>query len=289
MSLTMIVSIFNAVIAIFSSLFMYLSTAELVPCVPHKEDFELVWADEFDADSIDTSIWIPHSFKTNETVTRKGGYWNMNQVSVKDGNLHISTDYYPEGIDDNSLPGWYSCGINTRYSFTQTYGYFEVKCILPKGSGMWSAFWMTCSGVNNVDGSGTDGAEIDILESAYSFETDEEKRNRITSNIHYDGYGEDHQMFNVCTPLIHGDPYEQYNTYGVEWNEDEYIFYINGIESGRTDFGGASQVPEYLVLSVEVGGENGTPAKSWAGPSVETSGEITDFIVDYVRVYQYKQ
>ena len=183
------------------------------------------------------------------------------------------------------MAGWYSCGLTSRYAVKQKYGYFEVRCILPKGSGMWSAFWLTCTGVTNVDGTGKDGAELDVFESSYYYS---DNKNRVTTNIHFDGYGAEKQSENVCiAEITANNPYEEYNTYGVEWNEDEYIFYINGIETGRSSFGGTSEVEEWLMLTVEVGGADGVPKKSWAGPSVDNSDVITDFIVDYVRVYQY--
>ena len=50
------------------------------------------------------------------------------------------------------------------------------------------------------------------------------------------------------------NPYEEFNTYALEWSDDEYIIYVNGIEAGRSDFGGISQDEEWLLLSVEVGG-----------------------------------
>ena len=45
---------------------------------------------------------------------------------------------------------------------------------------------------------------------------------------------------------------------------------------------------EWPILSVEIGGENGVAGDSWVGASIDTNTEpLTDFIVDYVRVYQY--
>ena len=91
----------------------------------------------------------------------------------------------------------------------------------------------------------------------------------------------------VATPFIEtNDPYEEFNTYGVEWNENEYIFYINGTETGRSSFGGITEVPEYLLLTVEVGGSGGKAGESWAGKALAKDAETTAFIVDYVRVYQ---
>ena len=252
-------------------------------------EFELVWEDDFDSDALDYSVWSGHQVKKGATSVRKGGYWNLDFVKVENGNLHISTKYFPEGYKNNNLPGWYSCGITTRYAVKQTYGYFEVRCILPQGSGMWSAFWLTCTGVTNVNTSGTDGAEIDVFESSFCSASSEKEQNRVTTNIHYDGYGPEKRSTNVCKPYItDNNPYNEYNTYGVEWNEDEYIFYINGVETGRSSFGGTSQVDEWLMLTVEVGGSDGKAADSWAGPAICTDEEVSDFIVDYVRVYQCK-
>lgn len=96
-------------------------------------------------------------------------------------------------------------------------------------------------------------------------------------------------MKNACEPFVlFNDPYEEFNTYGVEWNEDGYTFYVNGIRTGHSDFGGASRVPEYLILSVEVGGTDGVPGNSWAGAPLAPDSETSDFIVDCVRAYQYK-
>ena len=72
------------------------------------------------------------------------------------------------------------------------------------------------------------------------------------------------------------NPYTQFNTYGLEWNEKEYIFYINGVESVRTSWQkGVSRAPEYIIISEEL-------------PNLftEQPGFTTEFVVDYVRVYQ---
>lgn len=276
-------SIFAVVLSLILS---YVPSVDF-PAVPHSQDFELSWSDEFDGDSLDADKWGGHCFASGNTYMRKGGYWNTDFATVKDGNLHISTVYCPEGYNGNGLPGWYTCGIDTSRSFSQTYGYFECRCILPKGTGAWSAFWMFCGGVGSIGNGGADGAEIDIFESPNYNVNKPIGSRKVTSNIHYDGYAEAHEMKNVCQPYVFiNNPYEEFNTYGVEWNEDEYIFYINGIETGRTDFG-VSQVSEWLILSVEVGGENGVAAESWAGQALEPDAAVTDFIVDYVRVYRY--
>ncbi|MBR3438937.1 MAG: glycoside hydrolase family 16 protein [Clostridia bacterium] len=275
----------RAAAALILSFFMSLTPGGF-PRVPNEKNLELAWSDEFDGDSLDASKWKGHYCGADEASVRRGSYWHTGTAVVEDGCLHIKTVYYPDGFNGNGKPGWYTCGIDTNGLFEQKYGYFETRCILPEGAGLWSAFWMLTDSMPNVDGSGKDGAEIDIFESPYY---GERLSRRVSSNIHIDGYGEDHKSANVCKPLIpFNNPYKEFNTYGIAWNEDGYIFYINGIETGRSSFGGASQVPEYLILSVEIGGENAVPGESWAGPALSPDSAPTDFVVDYVRAYRFK-
>lgn len=271
---------------------LFLSWADR-PTIPHgktinMDKFELTWEDDFDGDKLDLGKWDGHFYSDGDTIVRRGSYWNNDLATVSDGNLHIATKYYPDGLNGNGKPGWYTAGIDTSRSFEQQYGYFECRCILPKGTGMWSAFWMFCGGVGKLDHDGELGAEIDIYESPY-YCLDGKDGKSVSSAIHINGYGDQHRSKSVGHARVTAnDPYEEYNTYGLEWNENEYIFYINGVEAYRTDFG-VSKVPEWMILSVEVDGANAEPADGWSGNAVDKNPEPpTDFIVDYVRVYQYK-
>lgn len=277
---------FTSIIVIFEMLGALLFG---YPTTPRGEavdmsKFELVWADEFDGDALDTSKWEGHgfSFDSNTPHIRRGGYWAKDAAIVSDGSLRITTGYFENGLN-NGPAGYYSCGIQTKY--TQTFGYFECRCILPEGHDIWSAFWLYCRGVTGVNGDGKDGTEIDIYESLYY---SDKKNNCVSSNLHFDGYGEEHQSVNVGLYYVN-NPYKEFNTYGLEWNENEYIFYINGIEAGRSNFGGVSQVPEFMIISTEVAGADGVPSENILNHEKENDTHMpSDFIVDYVRAYQYK-
>ena len=300
----MLVKIIRALVAVLMVISPALPQKLSLPAIPNGQDleldtrFELVWSDEFDGDSLDKSKW---GFPWWETE-RKGGYWHEDLVSVKEGNLVITTAYYDEPLEnyyydnwhdrinfDDYKEGWYTGCIETRGKYEFCYGYFECRCILPKSSGMWSAFWMMNSGVSNVDGSGQDGTEVDVFESMYYKDKWWGAGDAIVTGIHYDGYGEDHKG-DTIGKWFANNPYEEYNTYGVEWNENEYIFYINGVETGRLSTGGVSQNPEYLILSCEVAGANGIADadRNGVGKMSMDTDETAEFIVDYVRVYKYK-
>ena len=296
--------IIRALVAVLMVISPALPQKLSLPATPSGQDlaldsrFELVWEDEFEGDSLDKSKW---GFPWWETE-RKGGYWHEDLVSVKDGNLVITTAYFDEPLEnyyydtwhdridfDDYKEGWYTGCIETRGKYEFCYGYYECRCILPKSSGMWSAFWMMNDGVSNVDGSGKDGTEVDVFESMYYKDVWWGAGDAVVSGIHFDGYGEGHQGDSIGKWFAN-NPYEEYNTYGVEWNENEYIFYINGVETGRLSTGGVSQNPEYLILSCEVAGANGIADadRHGVGKMSMEPGDTAEFIVDYVRVYQYK-
>ena len=246
--------------------------------------FVLTFEDDFDGDALDRNVWTGHYSPYGGTsVIRRGGYWNSELARVEDGKLIIPLIYSKDGMDGGG-PGWYTVGLDTdgegdSEGFQQAYGYFEVRCILPPCPG-WAAFWLSNNQMGHVGDKGRDGMEIDIFESLYYTYG---KNNMVVSNLHYDGYGPNLHTYKGRPFPVEGDPYSEFNVYALEWNEKEYTFYINGEETFHTSFGGVCRNPEYLLLSLEVAGKDGVCA-----PDIDESREY-DFIVDYVRVYQYRE
>ena len=143
--------------------------------------FELVFEEEFDGETLDPTVW------NYSNGVRKGGYWDEAQTTLRDGSLVIKTEYLENG---KYGAGYYSDRIDTKTKYTQTYGYYECRCILPAAQGMWSAFWLTNEDVSKDGTPGTKGTEIDVFESPFYYRTLKGKDNSmITSNLHWGGYG----------------------------------------------------------------------------------------------------
>ena len=243
---------------------------------------EPVWREEFDGGALDRATWQGHYMWGSAPTPRRDGYWDYDMCEVTGGALHIKTAYMPEGMNGGPA-GWYSCGIDTGASYRQTYGYFETRCILPKGGGLWSAFWLYCEGVCDTAGQGEDGTEIDIFESGFYNQKLKCMRSAVSGCLHWNGYEEAHQsIWGKHFAVTGGDPYEEFHTYGLEWNAKEYIWYIDGMEYHRSSKGGVSKVPEFIILSVE------TKLDGWTKDINETTGAPTDYVVDYVRVWEYQ-
>ena len=232
--------------------------------------YELVFCDEFSGDTLDTVAW-----RYRGEGSRRGGYFAASQVSVHDGTAVITAEYLENGAFG---PGWYAGAIALREKYAR--GYFEIRCICSEGGGFWSAFWIQADHPydHELSAGGVGGAELDIFEAMASDEKLPLKRNAVTHTIHCNGSDDDpeHIDSRILGDFRANDIYNTYNTYGLEWTEDEYIFYINGVETCRSSFAsGVSKVPEEVIVSLCVPEE-----------ITFSQGETAQFTVDYVKIYQ---
>jgi len=229
------------------------------PTEYYRKNWQLTFNDDFNGSSLDRNKWGYTPEWKRDTC-----YWKRDAVSVKDGNLILSVI--------NTYEGYHAGAIRTIDTFKQAYGYFEVRCKAPTTSGINNSFWLMGGSMNNkvVEG-GYDGAEIDIFET-YDF------KNKFYQNaIHWDGYGNDHRMDQQYVNKV--NIYDgEFHTFGFAWTRNEYIFYVDGIETWRTTAGGVCQVPLYMKLTTCTGGWVGNPDPS----KIPTEA----MIVDYVRVYK---
>ncbi len=246
-----------------------------LPLTPRGEALDLtgyniVVYDEFEGDALNENLW-----EVRGNGPRRCGYNASSQVDVRNGNLVITGEYLENGEYGE---GWYTAAVKLKERYKQ--GYFEIKCIVNDSPGYWSAFWIQADSpyTASVSKGGVGGAELDIFES-YCYDGD---KYAVTNTIHcagVDGVQEGFQSA-LLGKFKGNNISKEYNTYGLEWTEDEYIFYVNGVETVRSSFGnGVSQVPEDVIVSLEI--PDGDALEGF-----DKSDFKTEFIVDYVKIYQ---
>lgn len=221
-----------------------------------ERDWTLVWRDEFDGGAIDETKW-----DVMGDWERRDGYWVKDDAYL-DGKGHLILRTKKDGER-------YTCGaVRTLGRFERAFGYYEIRCKFHKEPGHWPAFWLFTGSVGKVGNGGRDGAEIDIMEKPWLID-------RIQHALHWDGYGDAHQSV--------GERFERkglskgWHTFGLDWQQDAYVFYVDGIETWRTSAGGVSRVPSYIKVTEEIG--------DWGG-RIEEADLPDYFTVDYVRVYE---
>ncbi|NLK41643.1 MAG: glycoside hydrolase family 16 protein [Planctomycetes bacterium] len=226
--------------------------------------WKLTFADEFDGTVIDPNLWtVVHRNRPQ----RKNNFWHR-ECAVLDGRglLRVITRKSPE------RQGWYDTAcLETQQTFTQRFGYFEIRAEMQSQPGFWSAFWAMPAPPGDIGSTrfgGMDGTELDIFEKNT---LDEE----VQHTLHWDGYGKHHKTagYRAKVPGV----MEGFHTFGLLWTPEEYVFYVDGKQTWRTSAGGVAQVPVYLIISSEIG--------DWGGDI--TQAQLPDeFRVDYVRAWQ---
>ena len=223
-------------------------------------DYQLIWQDEFNGTSLDTSKW-----RHRYPGPRRDAINHADAVSLDGlGHLILLTE------QNDSL--YYTGMIGTEGTFETTFGYFVCRAKLQSQIGHWSAFWLQSPALGQeIGNTATSGTEIDI------FEYLRKEGDQVHFTLHWDGYKAEHKSIGSVRSIPGLS--EGWHTFGLLWTAEEYIFYVDGQETWRTTEA-ISQRGQYLILSLEVG--------NWAG-DIKKAALPDSFFVDYVRVYQQKE
>jgi len=246
-------------------------------------DYKLVWQDEFNnIPNPDGSLPFPgnqwwfetgnHGWGNNEPQNYVDRFVGTDTVAkIENGSLVITAfklDTPHQGSDI------ISARINTVDSWK--YGYFEMRAKLPKGKGVWAAFWMLPENIKNwpLDG------EIDIMEYVGYLP------DVIHSTIHTETYNHSIGTEKSGTKKIQNAETD-FHIYAVKWTVDEIIGYVDGEaffsfkNDGKEDKKTwPFNVPFNLKLNLAIGG-------NWGGQQgIDPDIFPATYEIDYVRVYQ---
>jgi beta-glucanase (GH16 family) len=236
----------------------------------------VTWSDEFNGAAgtpIDGSKWKFDTGGSGWGNNELEYYTNSTRNVVQDGQGHLAITARkenPSNLQCHYGTCQYTSGrVLTADKFSQTYGRFEASLKIPKGQGIWPAFWML--GGSNWPATG----EIDIMENVGS------TPNTVYGTIHGPGYsGAGGIGGNRSIGSALGDAFHQY---AVEWSPNLIVWYLDNQEYFRVtpaSLGGRQWVydhPFFMIMNVAVGGY-------WPGnPDASTVFPQT-MLVDWVRV-----
>ncbi|MFI5756688.1 RICIN domain-containing protein [Streptomyces sp. NPDC051569] len=225
-----------------------------------------------------------------------GGKW---QIETGDNVNNHERQYYTAGSSNAALDGqgnlvitarkenpgnyqcWYgrceytSARLNTSGKFTSTYGHVETRMKIPRGQGMWPAFWMLGDDIGGVGW--PNSGEIDIMENV-GFEP-----GTVHGTLHGPGYSGDGGIGAGYT-LPGGQAFaDAFHTFAVDWAPDSITWTVDGtVYQRRTpaDLGGRNWVfnkPFFIILNLAVGGY-------WPGDPNAGTSFPQQLVVDYVHV-----
>jgi beta-glucanase (GH16 family) len=245
------------------------------------QNWKLVWADEFNGDTLNTDKWSYQIGTGSEYGLDGWGnfekqYYQEENVEVADGLLTITAR--SEFVESSQFT---SGRIRTINLGDWTYGRFEFRAKMPVGKGLWAAIWMLPT--DNVYGGWAASGEIDIMEYLGDDTT------KVYGTIHYGGespaneyrgtdYVTDDTAFNNA-----------FHTFALEWEEGRLRWYVDGelfqnLSTGMWYSSSASFPAPFnrrfhLLINLAVGG-------IWPGNPDASTEFPQELVIDYVRVYQ---
>ncbi|MEO5817826.1 MAG: glycoside hydrolase family 16 protein [Gemmatimonadaceae bacterium] len=256
---------------------------DTTPAVPGE--WKLSWSDEFDGASgalVDPGKWTAETGGGGWGNQERQYYTTSASNASLDGSGHLVITARAEPVT-SSLTCWYgscrytSARIKTQGRFEQAYGKFEARIRIPRGQGLWPAFWMLG---NDIDRNGwPKSGEIDIMESIGK------EPYAVYGTLHgpgYSGSGSIGSSYSLAAvPFA-----DNYHVFTVEWSPGEVRWIVDGTEYRRTS---TANLPSagtwvfdhafFMLLNVAVGG-------NWPGDPDATTTFPQQMLVDYVRVYQ---
>ncbi len=215
--------------------------------------WKLAFQDEFTGS--DQSLDENWDFQNGPSGHILSSRWRAN-VAVAEGLVKLLAKK-----EERAGQSWTAASMWTKRKFK--YGYFECRYRYAKATGTNNSFWLMTSGMPK-DAPGK--FEIDINEGHYPDE--------INMNIH--NWSGEHWAKSKHLKVPGSDLAEEFHVYGLEWNQEELIWYFDGREIRRepnTICHG--EAPVLLSLAII----------KWAG-AVTDAIDGTSMDVDYVRVYQ---
>ncbi len=236
----------------------------------NAQERSLVWSDEFNGTELNEKDW---SFELGDGCPALCGWGNKErQIYTKRNHRLENGMLFIQARKENDR--YTSMRISSKGKKEFQYGRFEIRAKLAVGEGVWPAFWLLGSNIDEV-GWPLSG-EIDVLE--YVGRAPQE----IFTTLHtQDKNGDFANTKTTHIPKIE----EGFHVYAAEWDAESIAFFVDGVKvytfapKERTAAIWPFDQPFYLLLNLAIGGHFG-------GPEVDDDIFPQEFIVDYIRVYQ---
>lgn len=270
----------TAVALVFvSGSFLFISCEKKAEQTLPGRKYELTWSDEFN-DSLGKS---PDSTRWSYDIgTGNNGwgnaelqYYTNRPANVKmdgTGNLVITAR-----SESFSGAAFTSARIKTKGIFSQAFGRMEARIKTPTGPGIWPAFWMLGSNIDEVPW--PQCGEIDIMEQRG------QEPNITHGSLHGPGYSGG-AAISKSYILTNGRFDNDFHVYAVEWGENYIDFFVDNYLYQRVTPQNVTgewvyNHPFFLILNIAVGGNFvGFPTTGTPFPQ--------SMYIDYVRVYKEK-
>lgn len=232
-------------------------------------------SDDFDGpagSAPDSKLW---------TAQTGGGGWGNNEMqdytagaAVLDGegNLVITATIPKDGATPTSGR------VSTQGKWSFTYGRLSARILLPEGQGLLPAFWLLGDSISLVGWPGA--GEIDVVETPNT---------TLKSMYHVHGPRSFTEKWSVAEGVAHTTPLSaDYHVFTVDRQPGRVILSLDDqvvLDVSENEMPARGvwvfNYPMHALFSLAVGG-------NWPGPPDETTPEVAQMKIDWVRFTPYE-
>jgi|GEM_PF-2244536 len=223
-----------------------------------------IFSDDFLGTSFDTSKWSScYRWGCTLSPNNELEWYTSDNVIVQNGLVRLRSQRQTVQGSDGKTYNYTSGMLDTTGKFAFIYGYMEARLKVPRGNGLWPAFWMT--GVDSWP------PEIDAMEILGN------DPSTIHMTAHWlDGTNASGDGSQWTGPDFSADEH----TIGVDWEPNAITWYIDGIV--RKQVTNVPKIPstrQAVIINLALGG--------WPGPPDASTVFPNEFDVRYVHVWQH--
>jgi beta-glucanase (GH16 family) len=240
----------------------------------------LIWSDEFsqpDGSSPDSSKWA------YDIGTGSGGWGNneLEYYTSRTNNARIENGQLVIEARQESFSGssYTSARLKTQGKISWQYGRIEARLKIPRGQGIWPAFWTLGTNITVGSVGWPRCGEIDIMENIGKEPT------LVHGTIHGPGYSGGSAIGGPYSLPGNATFADDFHIYAIEWTTNQIKWFVDGVQ-----YFGVNPVSlpaatnwvftnsQFILLNVAVGG-------IWPGNPDGTTTFPQRMTVDYVRIY----
>lgn len=200
-----------------------------------------------------------------------------NNARIEGGMLVIEARQEDYTGADGVARHYTSARLKTQGKYNRTYGRIEARMQLPRGQGVWPAFWTLGSSISAVGWPAC--GEIDIMENIGK------EPSTIHGTVHGPGYSGANGIGHPYA-LPAGQAFaDGFHVYALEWAAGQVRFLVDNTAyftvTPASLPAGKSWVfndPEFILLNLAIGGD-------WPGAPDASTQFPQRLLVDYVRLY----
>jgi beta-glucanase (GH16 family) len=239
--------------------------------------WRLVWSDDFnqpDGAAPDPAKW-GYDVGGDGWGNHESEYYTTRTNNARIEGHQLVIEARAEKFEGNRYT---SARLLTKGKHSWTFGRFEARMKIPRGQGIWPAFWMLGTNLDIVGWPAC--GEVDIMENIGK------EPDKIHGTVHGPGYSGGNGIGGPATLAGGGALADDFHVFALECETNRVTWMLDGrpyFSVTPTNLPAKARwvfnQPKFLILNLAVGG-------AWPGYPDQTTTFPRRLVVDYVRVYE---